>query len=168
MSHYTIAFIVDAENREDAKASIEDLFNGGNDYSFWDATGFDYGEVMDGDGKDLGVPRVSPIDSKEGQALLQELMRGMRGTWVHYAKQLYRKMRRARSRGVSFERMWEHYTENQVRYAAHQLGSYAGPAIALYEENGGGIANEVELRRHLTNRIGVGETRFVVPADVHY
>jgi hypothetical protein len=32
MSHYTIAFIVDAENKEDAKASIEDLFNGGSDY----------------------------------------------------------------------------------------------------------------------------------------
>ena len=168
MSHYTIAFIVDAENREDAKASIEDLFNGGNDYSFWDATGFDYGEVMDGDGKDLGVPRVSPIDSKEGQALLQELMRGMRGTWVHYAKQLYRKMRRARSRGVSFERMWEHYTENPMRYAAHQLGSYAGPSILIYEENGGGIANEVELRRHLGSKVGDGETRFLVPADVHY
>ena len=168
MSHYTIAFIVDAENKEDAKASIEDLFNGGSDYSFWDATGFDYGEVMDGDGKDLGVPRVSPIDSKEGQALLQELMRGMKGTWVHYAKQLYRKMRRARSRGVSYERMWEHYTENQMRYAARQLGSYGGPAISIYEERGGGIANEVELCRHLTNRIGGGETRFLVPADVHH
>ena len=49
-----------------------------------------------------------------------------------------------------------------------ELGSYGGPAIALYEEHGGGIANEVELRRHLTNPVGVGETRFVVPADVHY
>ena len=168
MGHYMIAFIVDAENKEDAKGVVEDLFNGGKDYSFWDATGFDYGEVVDGDGKDMDIPRVLPIDSEEGQALLQELMRGMRGTWVHYAKQLYRKMRRARSRGVSFERMWEHYTENQLRHSAHQLGSYAGPAISLYEENGGGIANEVELRRHLASKVGGGETRFVVPADVHY
>ena len=166
MGHYTIAFIVDAEDRENAKAAVEDLFNAGNDYSFWDATGFDHGKVLDGDAEDPDVPRVVPVDSVEGRALLQELMRGMKATWVHYAKQFYRKMRRARSRGVSFERMWEHYTENQMRYAAHQLGSYGGPAILIYEEHGGGIANEVELRQHLAS--ASGETRFVVPADVHY
>ncbi len=166
MGHYTIAFIVDAEDRENAKAVVEDLFDGGNDHSFWDATGFDYGEVLDGDAEDRDVPRVVPVDSVEGRALLQELMRAMKATWVHYAKMLYRKMRRARSRGVSFERMWEHYTENQMRYAAHQLGSYGGPAILIYEEHGGGIANEAELRHHLAS--ASGETRFVVPADVHY
>ena len=168
MGHYTIAFIVDAENREDAKAVVEDLFEGGNDYSFWEATGFDHGEVLDGDAEDPDDPRMVPIDSVEGRALLQELMRGMKATWVHYAKHLYQKMRRARSRGVSFERMWEHSTENQMRYAAHQLGSYGGPAIAIYEEHGGGIADEVELRRHLASTVGAGETRFLVPADVHY
>ena len=166
MGHYTIAFIVDAENREDAKAVVEDLFNGGDDYSFWDVTGFDYGKVLDGDAGDPDVPRVVPIDSVEGRALLQELLRDMKATWVHYAKQIYRKMRQARSRGVSFERMWEHYTENQMRYAARQLGSYGGPSILIYEEHGGGLANEVELCQHLAN--ASGETRFVVPADVHY
>ncbi|QLC35550.1 hypothetical protein EFA46_015065 (plasmid) [Halarchaeum sp. CBA1220] len=54
--------------------------------------------------------------------------------------------------------------EDLVRHACHNLGTYRGPSVVLYDEHGQGVRDRDRLKRILD---GV-ESCWIVPVDVHY
>lgn len=103
------------------------------------------------------LPVAAPVESAEGEALVDQ---GWQATEATFERHL-----------ADVKAALETYTDEEimrdagfVRHSFRQLGAYAGPAIALYDQHAMGIRD----RERLDEVLAAGDDLWVVPADVHF
>ncbi|WP_327051935.1 hypothetical protein [Halomicrococcus gelatinilyticus] len=161
--HQVIYTLVEASTQEDALVAGKTVFGrliGAGPHT--DAV-FDYyvtfDEVRDGVGKDRwgDLPVAAPVASAEGCELLE---RGWQATTSEFERHL------DRVRDVLDEFSDDEIMRNEdlARHAFHEVGSYEGPSIYLYDQYGNGIRDPDQLDRTLDE----SDDLWIVPADVHF
>ncbi len=164
MTHLTVAFIVDAETKEDAIGDVRCTIEDG----WCDRAGFDYAQIY---GDDLEQEDGEPqfpllLDSEEGQRAIRESLDWQRGEFVRYVTELRTLL--AGTEGKSLDEVWKTFTTGRIRYTAHCIGQYSGHQIVLYDSGGCGIADLHEFKAIAGDKPSGKEKRWIVAADVHY
>lgn len=164
MTHLTVAFIVDAETKEDAIGDVRCAIEDG----WCDRVGFDYAQIY---GDDLEQESDEPqfpllLDSEEGHKAIRESLDWQRGEFVRYATELRTLL--AETEGKSLAEVWKTFTTGRIRYTAHCIGQYSGHQIVLYDSSGCGIADLHEFESVIAGKPGGNDKRWIVAADVHY
>lgn len=103
------------------------------------------------------LPAAAPVDSDEGQALLD------RG-WNATREEFQRNLDRVKEALAELDDEAIMRDERLSRHAFHQVGAYSGPSIFLYDEHATGIRHREQLDRVLER----GGERWIVPAEVQF
>ena len=162
--HVIIYALVEASTENEALATGKTVFNrlvGAEPHS---CAVFDYFVTFDEEDTPVAgkarwgeLPTAAPVDSDEGQALLD---RGWEATKEEFERNLDR-VKEAIDELSDEEIMRD---EDLARHAFHQVGAYDGPTISLYNEHANGIRHREQLDRLLEE----SDELWTVPADVHF
>lgn len=191
--HSVIRVIVYAKDNKDARQKAEVILN---DRLGGEGEGkFDYGTFFDEDSSVSGksrwgnLPVVALADSKEGMKLIAD---GMKYTKNNFKERIVtiRKLLKDYNDEELFEekilekpkailvglkdekeQQQELFELKFFKYNCSSVGSYSGPGIYLYDNDGQGIMSSEQLQNTL-NKYGSkdyeGLKVYVVPIDVHY
>lgn len=162
--HMIIYALVAASTHDDAVAAGRQVFSRLVGATPDSGAGFDYFVTFDetdttvaGTARWGEYPTAAPVDSREGQALLD---RGWTATEAAFERNL-----------EQVKEALEEYTDEEImrdvdltRHAFYRVGAYDGPTVFLYDETATGIRHRDHLERILEER----ESLWIVPADVHF
>jgi hypothetical protein len=176
--HMTIGVIVFAVDKDDAESQAETIFerltgDSGQPFDYYSSKANNPGGLKD-------IPGPMLVTTRAGKAFIKANMAAtIRNFNYHLGK-----IRKGIPNHTDDEIMCEAANDQKdqtlamIRYSMYQCGSYSGPGIWLYDNDGSGIRDTKHLANVLTKWKEVFNAKtsqpykgldvYVVPADVHY